>query len=91
MYGQVSAANIAYTASLEDAIVETVRQAKASLQPARMGIGNGLASRGSDFTLVEALGQILGEEAVRASERVHMLDRAPIRGAQRVITSRRAL
>lgn len=186
MYGQVPAANAAYTAKLEDAIVESVRQAKANLQPARIGIGNGLTyvninrrefmpgkgwwwlgynadgpsdktvsvirfetpggapiaffinyavhgtvmgqanlqltgdlpgatsryverhfqdkavalwtsgaagdqnpvsrATGSDFTLVEALGQILGEQAVRASERVRMLDHAPARAAQRVIT-----
>jgi hypothetical protein len=41
---------------------------------------------GSDFTLVDAFGKMLGEEAVRVSSRIRTTANARIRGAQRVIT-----
>lgn len=42
-YTEVGANSAAYTARLEDAVVEAVRQAKANLQPARVGVGSGTA------------------------------------------------
>jgi hypothetical protein len=42
-YTKGSPATIAYTAKLEDAAFEAVRQAKANLQPARLGFGTGKA------------------------------------------------
>ncbi len=41
--GQLSPSQAAYVARLEDAIVESVRQAKSRLQPARIGFGTGTA------------------------------------------------
>ncbi len=41
--GQMPAGQAAYVARLEDAIVESVRLAKAGLQPARVGFGTGTA------------------------------------------------
>jgi hypothetical protein len=41
---------------------------------------------GEDFTLVDAFGKMLGEEAVRVSARIRTAPQASIRGAQRVIT-----
>ena len=43
MYGNSSSQSASYTTRLLDATVEAVKQAKASLQPARMGIGTGTA------------------------------------------------
>jgi neutral ceramidase len=43
-------------------------------------------ARGSDFTLVEALGQMLGEEAIRVAGSIKTVPEARIRSAQRVIT-----
>jgi hypothetical protein len=43
-------------------------------------------ARGSDFTMVDALGKILGEEAVRAAGAIHTTDRARIWGKQQVVT-----
>ena len=43
-------------------------------------------ANGSDFTLVEALGQILGEEVVRVADRVRTSPKARIGGVQRVVT-----
>ncbi|MGI8743656.1 MAG: neutral/alkaline non-lysosomal ceramidase N-terminal domain-containing protein [Bryobacteraceae bacterium] len=43
-------------------------------------------ARGEDFTLVDALGTILGEQAVRAAGAVHTTDRARILGKQEVVT-----
>ena len=43
-------------------------------------------ARGSDFTLVESLGKILGEAAVRTAEGIHTTDRASIWGKQQEIT-----
>jgi len=40
----------------------------------------------SDFTLVDALGKILGEEAVRVAAAIHTTDRARIWGKQQVFT-----
>jgi hypothetical protein len=41
---------------------------------------------GEDFTLVNALGQILGEAAVRAASGIRTSESAPLRAAQRVVT-----
>lgn len=41
LYGEASAKAAAYTAQIEDAAVEAVRQAKQNLQPARFGLGAG--------------------------------------------------
>lgn len=41
---------------------------------------------GSDFTLVDAFGKILGEEAVRVASRIRTGPEAMIRAAQRVVT-----
>jgi Neutral/alkaline non-lysosomal ceramidase, N-terminal len=41
---------------------------------------------GEDFTLVDALGKVLGEAAVRAAANVKMAADASIRGVQRVVT-----
>jgi len=43
-------------------------------------------ARGSDFTMVDALGRILGEEAVRVANAIHTTGRARIWGKQQVIT-----
>ena len=43
MYGNASPKSAAYTKQLEDATVEAIRQAKAKLQPAKIGIGAGKA------------------------------------------------
>jgi hypothetical protein len=43
-------------------------------------------ARGSDFTLVNALGQILGEAAVRAASSIQTTDRVRIWGKQQEIT-----
>lgn len=43
MYGNTSPKSAVYTRQLVDATVEAVKQAKANLQPARMGIGSGTA------------------------------------------------
>jgi hypothetical protein len=43
MYGNTSPKSAVYTRQLEDATVEAVRQAKANLQPAKIGIGTGRA------------------------------------------------
>lgn len=43
-------------------------------------------ARGSDFTLVDALGKILGEQTVRAAAAVQTSDSARIWGKQQVIT-----
>jgi hypothetical protein len=43
-------------------------------------------SRGSDFTMVDALGRILGEEAVRVAGRIRTTPNARIRGLQEVVT-----
>ena len=41
---------------------------------------------GSDFTMVDALGKILGEEAVRVARAIHPTDQAKIWGKQEVVT-----
>ena len=43
IYGHTSPQSAAYTTQLADATVDAVKQAKANLQPARMGIGSGTA------------------------------------------------
>jgi hypothetical protein len=43
MYGNDSAKSAAYTKDLEDKSIEVIRQAKAALQPARIGFGTGKA------------------------------------------------
>src|SRR5437870_5344229 len=43
MYGNADPKSIPYTAKLQDATVEAIRQAKANLQPARVGAGVGKA------------------------------------------------
>jgi neutral ceramidase len=43
-------------------------------------------ARGSDFTMVDALGKILGEEAVRVAGTIHTRDRARLWGDQQLIT-----
>ena len=43
-------------------------------------------ARGSDFIMVDALGKILGEEAVRVAAAIHTTDRARIWGKQQVVT-----
>ena len=43
-------------------------------------------ARGSDFTMVDALGRILGEEAVRVAGAIHTTDQAKIFCKQQVIT-----
>ncbi len=43
-------------------------------------------AKGSDFTLVDALGAILGEAAVRAASSIHTTDSARIWGKEQVIT-----
>ena len=46
---------------------------------------NALAA-GSDFTLVDAMGQILGEEVIRVAGGIRTSPEAGIRGAQKVVT-----
>jgi Neutral/alkaline non-lysosomal ceramidase, N-terminal len=41
---------------------------------------------GEDFTLVDALGKVLGEASVRAAANVKMTTEASLRGAQKVVT-----
>jgi hypothetical protein len=43
-------------------------------------------ARGSDFTMVDALGKILGEEAVRVAGAIHTTGRARIWGSQQVVS-----
>jgi len=43
-------------------------------------------ARGSDFTMVDALGKILGEEAVRVAGAIRTTDQAELRGKQQVVT-----
>jgi neutral ceramidase len=43
-------------------------------------------ARGSDFTMVDTLGKILGEESVRVAGAIHTTDRARIWGKQEVVT-----
>lgn len=43
-------------------------------------------ARGSDFTMVDSLGQILGEESARVAEAIHTTDHASIWGRQQEIT-----
>jgi len=43
-------------------------------------------ARGSDFSMVEALGKILGEDAVRVAEGVQTTEQARIWGKQQVVT-----
>ena len=43
-------------------------------------------ARGSDFTMVDALGKILGQEAVRVAAAIHTTDRVRIWGKQQVVT-----
>ena len=43
-------------------------------------------ARGSDFTLVDSLGKILGEESVRVAEGIHTTDQAHIWAKQQEIT-----
>src|SRR5262249_26130777 len=43
-------------------------------------------ARGSDFTMVDALGKILGEEAVRVAGAIHTTDRGRLSGRQQVVT-----
>ena len=43
-------------------------------------------ARGSDFTMVDALGKVLGEEAVRLAGAIHTTDQAKIWGKQQVVT-----
>jgi hypothetical protein len=43
-------------------------------------------ARGSDFTMVDALGQILGEESVRVAAGIQTTDQASISANQQVIT-----
>lgn len=43
-------------------------------------------ARGSNFTLVDALGQILGEESVRVARGIHTSEEAKIWGKQEVVT-----
>jgi len=42
-YGEASEKAVAYTAKVENAAVEAVRQAQANMQPARIGVGTGKA------------------------------------------------
>jgi hypothetical protein len=43
LYGETSGKSAAYTAKVQDSALEAVRQAKAHLQPARVGVGTGKA------------------------------------------------
>jgi neutral ceramidase len=43
MYGNADPKSVPYTTQVEDATVEAIRQAKANLQPARVGVGAGKA------------------------------------------------
>ena len=43
-------------------------------------------ARGSDFTLVDTLGKILGEESVRVAEGIHTTDQARISAKQQEVT-----
>lgn len=43
-------------------------------------------ARGSDFTMVDALGKVLGEEAVRVAAAIHTTDRARISGKQQMVS-----
>ena len=43
-------------------------------------------ARGSDFTMVDSLGKILGEESVRVAQQIHATDRASISAQQQEIT-----
>lgn len=43
MYGNADPKSVPYTAKVEDATVEAIRQAKANMQPARVGAGTGRA------------------------------------------------
>lgn len=43
-------------------------------------------ARGSDFTMVDALGRILGEEVVRVAGTIHTTEQARIWGNQQVVT-----
>jgi hypothetical protein len=43
-------------------------------------------ARGSDFTMVDALGKILGEETVRVAATIHTTDQARVWGKQLVFT-----
>ena len=43
IYGNADPKSVPYTAKVEDATVDAIRQAKANLQPARVGVGNGKA------------------------------------------------
>lgn len=43
-------------------------------------------ARGSDFTMVDSLGRILGEEAVRVAAAIHTTEQARIWGKQQVVT-----
>src|SRR5256885_1212864 len=43
-------------------------------------------ARGSDFTMVDALGKILGEEAVRVAGAIRTTDQAKLRGKQQGVT-----
>jgi Neutral/alkaline non-lysosomal ceramidase, N-terminal len=66
---------------------ETSDQVVAMWTSAAAGDQNPVSlSRGSDFTMVDSLGKILGEEAVRVAAATHATDQVQIRGAQQVVT-----
>lgn len=67
---------------------ETTRDAVAVWTSGPAGDQNPVSlARGSDFTMVDALGQILGEEAVRVAGAIHTTDRVDmIRSKQQVVT-----
>jgi len=66
---------------------ETSDQVVAMWTSAAAGDQNPVSlSRGSDFTMVDSLGKILGEEAVRVAAAIHATDQVQIRGAQQVVT-----
>jgi hypothetical protein len=66
---------------------ETSDQVMAMWTSAAAGDQNPVSlSRGSDFTMVDSLGKILGEEAVRVAAAIRATDQVQIRGAQQVVT-----
>jgi len=66
---------------------ETSDQVVAMWTSAAAGDQNPVSlSRGSDFTMVDSLGKILGEEAVRVAAAIHATDQVQIRSAQQVVT-----
>ncbi len=66
---------------------ETTEKAVALWTSGAAGDQNPISlARGSDFRMVDALGKVLGEEAVRVAAAIHTTDRARIWGKQQVIT-----